>query len=300
MVYNKYNFNYKKKKDLNQDSFIDDHQLFRFFISIYFNDVQFESSLIQNYNLTKSQIQKYSEFCTKLGYISLRNFSQLSDNMQEAIIKMTPDFKKFYARNEKAYIITPQGKEDGKELLTKALKQAHNNQSLQDLIRQLNFQAQTYRSIKKDILEKEKLMADRQIITADGIKYLRMSNAKRQLKQDIFELRHQKESNNTQLTIKNNTSLAKAFEDSLRCEAKQRTEYQGLYANIPAQELNNIMREVNDKDIEKLKKEDSKMAKEYMRLEDEDYDVIMYKSNNLKPLQKKKLDEEAMNFLNSL
>jgi hypothetical protein len=314
MAYNKYNFYYRKKKTTNtnrpltDDDFINDNQLLRFFMALHFNDFTFERNLVNQYNLTKGQIQKYSERLNREGLLIFDTFSELEENDQEAILKMTPDFDKFYARNPKCYAITPEGKEKGKQLLRKALEISQTNPAIKHLITQVSKTTKTYRTNKKRITKQEQSLLDRTLTTPSGVTYQRESLAKQNAKKLVYEtlqelkLSSKKQellsSGKTEVTIKQELSII-PYEEKKQEELREKTYYNGIYAGdsnamIQAQE------EVKNKDIRELKKETCKELKELHEKRDFTYEAMRYKGLTMNWYDKQKVHEEAMNFLDNL
>ena len=302
----------KKEKDV-----LKDFQAQKFYLMLYFNDYAFEWQLTKQLNLTKKQIQTYSEELNKKGLISFRLLSELSDNMQEAIMKLTPDFSKIYRQNPKVFIITPEGKLQGKEKLSDFIKEAKENQGIYDLIKQLKVYSESFRIIKKQIMKEEKEILPKPILNKttgktgrlvkypDGTIIEQYNDAYKQL---LIELKvNQKETALVPVDKINKDLIALEVDEELKTK---RDEYQGLYKHLTQIERDNLNQEVPDKETFKtplgqrfkINKQEEKHYKSRVEmLEKESYkEVLLMQGAKININDAKKLESEAEDFLNRL
>lgn len=299
--------NYKNpnKKQLN---LVKDFQACKFFLTLHFCDFAFEWQLIKQHNLTKSQIQKYSELLNERGFISFKLLSELSENMQEAILKIIPDFAKVYGNNPKVYIITPEGKKEGKKIVEDILRNNSSNQGLYFLIMQLAEFSKNFREVKKKILYEENNLLEREVIFPNGIKIIKNTNKKigllseiKQFKRDqVEELSSSK--GNLPISTGNKQDLTIAQE--IKQELNKNIEYDGIYSHLTNHEIEKLSNGVTlseEKQIEKeYKKEISETLKQQYSTQSVDYEVLRYQGKTLTKEQKEKIFDEGMDFLNSL
>ncbi len=302
MRYNKYTS--KNNREFSVEDIKTDKQCLRLFLSLHFNDFQFEKDLVELYNLTKGQIQKYSEKLSGLGFVSFRRFSELDENMQEAIMKFTPDADKFYKQNQKAYIITPLGKTQGKGILQGALEESRTNQALYDLINQISIKTKLYRSTKQKIVAKEKMFGSREIKLPNGITFVRNTMLKQQLLKSMALKRLNVRSGNSLVLKDMSNNLVLQSEIKQEVLKMEQKEYTGMYSHLTQAELiAKSYDEVSKSDLASVRKEYRDEAKHNlanMKKEDLEFQALRFGGSNLCPAEKDYLHREAESFLESL
>lgn len=292
MIYKNARKNSYKKKE---KEILNDFQAQKFYLMLYFNDYAFEWQLTKQLNLTKKQIQTYSEELNKQGLISFRLLSELSENMQEAIMKLTPDFSKIYQQNPKVYIITPEGKTQGKEKLSEFVKQAKDNQGIYDLIKQLKVYSESFRITKNKILKEEKSLIDRKVKFPDGTIIERPTQAYKNL---LIELKINEKQNALVLKDINRDLIALEVDNELKTK---RDEYTGLYSYLTAIEIEKLNEEANEKDLKLTKEEEKHLKEKILNLEKESHkEVLLMQGAKINKQEADRLNQEAEDFLNRL
>lgn len=295
-----YNRNKKTNKEFSINDIPKNFQCAKFFLTLHFTDFVFEWQLIKQHNLTKTQIQKFSENLNKLGLISFRLYSELSENMQEAIMKMTPDFEKIYSQNPKIYIITPEGKKAGKKIITEILKDIYANQGLYDLVQQLSQSSLNFRKLKKQIIQEEKRLIPRQVKFPNGIiiekntkAYINLLETKKSLK-----IKATSDRGNELDIIKCNLSVQDQVKEDLR---KENSVYNGIFKHLTTSELETIMKPIKDKDIQLSKKEENELLNRVEELNNQGLrDVMIMQGAKISKYERKRIFDEGDRFLERL
>lgn len=157
-------FQYIKKND-----FKSDYQYLTMTLVLYFKGFTFAKELINDFNLTKSQIQTYSEKLSKKGFLVVRPFAEIDEIDQFAAFEGNPYIKKVYDNNQKVYVITENGKELMKGKIEEALKQNKDNDNTKDTILRIIEKTKNYRLIKNKILDVENKIYTRRIVYPCGL-----------------------------------------------------------------------------------------------------------------------------------
>jgi len=304
-------FKHEKNKLWSIDDITKDFQCSKMFLTLHFNDFAFDWQLIKQHNLTKGQIQKYAEKLNELGLVSFRLLSELSSNMQEAIMSITPDFTKIYSQNPKVYIITPAGKTKWKKIVTNILKNIGANQGLYDLVQQLMKWSKSFRTVKQKIISEEKdnyfrivKFPNGDIIEKDTKKKIDLLVAVKQVKMS--------QSTGTDLVLNDKNSelmLIQEVKEELKNKKKC---YNGIYSNLNSAEISNLTEFVvkdNQTFTNSEGKSQFKISKkeEKIKLEHEKElnvrghrELLIMQGVNINQVEKDKIFNEGMNFLNNL
>jgi len=273
MNFNKYKnifSNTLYKREYSQNDFMQDLQLFKFFVSIYSIKAQFKERLENQFNLTSKQLQKYSEVLESQGLITFQRFTELDEITQEIIYTIEPDPKNIYLKNPKMYIITPKGLESGRELVEKAYKEYIDNEGVQIFLNNIKKQSKAYHQTKNKILFEENLLEPRTLThPLTGLKYEKETKAQIKMKKYLFELKQIKNNTNNKyfkineldkqllsLDASQRQELIELYEDYDNNQKKEKVYYNGIYSHLTGYELSQLSNEIiSQKDINKINKE---------------------------------------------
>jgi len=274
----------------------------KLFLALYFNDYAFEWQLKKKYNLTTSQIQKFSEELNIQGLISFRLLSELSEALQEIIMKTTPDYAKVYNENPKVYIITPNGKLKGKEVINLLLKDIHSNQGLYDFVKQLSDNTKSYRYLKQIILKEEKSIRYRRIKFPNGVMIDRPSKALLDMKVQRRLMSKNSKSNQLVISSSSPTYLTELKQLKLDMKKDRGVIYKGEYSHLTTNELSEFMsKPVNLKEIKLSKDDEIELSHKVNDLNVKgERDYLIMRGFKIGKRERKQLDMEATSFLDRL
>ena len=280
-----------------EENILSEFQAKKFFLFLHFRDYAFEWELKKRMNLTNSQLQRYSEKLNELGYISFRTLSSIEDTvLQECIMQTTPDFKKLWDSDAKLYVITPEGKEQGKKYLAEFLRQAKTNQGVFDLVKQLNLHSSSYRKKYKELKALEESTIPRLVKTPEGISYLR--NTKKYYEVKALTNNYKPSESTDLVHIEQN--LPDLIQEEKIKEAREITQYGGKYPNL-VPKVGEIVLEVDKRQENNVLNEniDTKSLTQELNQQGK-FDVLVMQGARLTPLEKKKIDKECRQFLELL
>jgi len=259
---------YQKKQDKNEKEFnlLADHQATKLFLVLYFNDFCFDWQLSKKFNIKRSQIQDITEKLDELGLISFRLLSELSEELQEAIMKVTPNFQKIYNENPKTIIITPYGKSEGKAIIEEIVRKANTHQGLADNLNEINKWSASFRKVKKQILKEERIEFPRLIKHPNGIIQEKITKAQIKklayLKEHFHNFRNEK---------KAGTSIVKTkkqeldFHREAKLDLETGKDYRGIYSHLNNYELDKLSEPLKNSEVRKLDQENKREVKQKLK-----------------------------------
>jgi len=304
MSYNNYNKRRtsENKKEFTSEDLIKDYQSMKLFTILYFNDFCFEWQLIKKFNLSKSQVQKTSENLDKLGFLSFRLLSELSETMQEAILKITPNFDKIYKENPKVYVITPNGKKEGKDLISKTLKASLGNQGFYDFLQEVNRWSESFRVTKRKIKVEEESSLYRLITFPNGVTMEKPTKKFLNLLTEINLALRVSGRNKDKLLVQNDKNSFLAIQEEVRRQLRRQLntnqEYTGIYSYLTQSDIIELTREVSAKEGQDLERETKREAKEIRGKKDLTWEVM--RSRKVDPLLMEEDFNKGLSFLDGL
>ena len=205
-------------------------------------------------------------------------------------------FKKLWDSDAKLYVITPEGKEQGKKYLAEFLRQAKTNQGVFDLVKQLNLHSSSYRKKYKELKALEESTIPRLVKTPEGISYLR--NTKKYYEVKALTNNYKPSESTDLVHIEQN--LPDLIQEEKIKEAREITQYGGKYPNL-VPKVGEIVLEVDKRQENNVLNEniDTKSLTQELNQQGK-FDVLVMQGARLTPLEKKKIDKECRQFLELL
>lgn len=223
------------KKELTIDNFHEDVEACKFFTLIYLNEYCFDWDLKARFKFNAKNIEKYSTLLCDLGIIDYRLYSELDHIRQDVIRETTPDFDRFYKKNDTTYIQTEYCKTEGQDLFNLIIQTHKENRGFFNFITRVAELRKAFKLKIQEITEIEKNDDVRLINFRNGV-IVEQDTHKKKLR-DLELLKYSKVA---RLSHSSSNSLVVATQSELKTQL----------ALIKKEENSNLLRTAQENNLE--------------------------------------------------
>jgi hypothetical protein len=282
----------KSKKTLTIDNFHEDIGACKFFTLIYLNEYCFDWDLKSRFKFKTADITKYSDLLNDLGIIEYRLYSELDHIRQDVIRETTPDFDKFYKRNDTTYIQTQYCKQNGKTLFNLIIQTHKENRGFFNFITRVGELQKAFKLKIKEILEIEKTQDVRLVKFTEGVIVEQLTHKTKQRNIALERVRQIESKNTENLMLKNISSTELATID-------EEEELKTQLAVRKYEENKKLIEYAKTLNIESLARDDYKTSKVFstdLRKSEESLKYDTSITGKSKTELKQELEEKSYNI----